>query len=86
MRCTSCDGLGQVMGGGMIYKSCDTCNGKKTIETFEESLQYSQAVDNLVDKLKISKDEAIKLLAKTDQKEHKKDFVKNVKRKIANTS
>lgn len=40
MRCASCYGSGKIMGGGMIMKSCDQCNGHGKIEVADDDIDY----------------------------------------------
>lgn len=73
-RCDICIGSGKVMGGGMIYKSCEKCLGagklslKKDCEHFDiEMVKGNVIYNNALDKIKaldasMSDEQAEKLL------------------------
>jgi DnaJ-class molecular chaperone len=54
-RCKVCTGSGRVMGGGMIMKDCDHCNGYGTvneqsqpvIKIDKESKGYKEAINSI---------------------------------------
>jgi len=52
-RCSSCNGSGKVMGGGMMYTECDECEGRGKIYVEKEpvidkeSQEYKAAITNI---------------------------------------
>lgn len=71
IRCSTCAGSGQVMGGGMMMWDCDHCDGKGKITKIEptkfklkkESPRYKKAVKE-IQKLdpNLSEEEAQKVM------------------------
>lgn len=56
IRCKSCVGSGKVMGGGMIIKDCDQCDGtgkiyvkekKEQFEIEKNNKHYKKAIKNI---------------------------------------
>jgi RecJ-like exonuclease len=65
--CIPCAGSGRVMGGGMMMKDCDQCDGRGKIQYVDDeidylakkqSLNYKDAKQRLVDKANISGEQA----------------------------
>jgi RecJ-like exonuclease len=67
-NCEDCTGYGKIMGIGMIYHPCDTCNGIGKIEEFEDSQKYKDAVLELQNKLSVSKEDAEKIFKEESDK------------------
>lgn len=73
-RCSTCNGSGQIMGGGMMYHDCDECNGRGKIKKPIDEISYlqvkeSEAYQNAIDEIKsidksLTHEEADKLLQK----------------------
>lgn len=84
MRCRTCQGSGQVMGGGMIYHDCLDCDGEGKIEKPEDEISYleikqSEKYQDAIDEIKsidskITTSQADKMLKK--QFEKRRDRVK----------
>jgi len=79
--CIPCAGSGRVMGGGMLIKDCDECDGRGKISYVDDeidyiaqkqSLNYAEAKQRLADKANISEDEAGKYLDAEIGKKKKK--------------
>jgi hypothetical protein len=78
-RCTPCGGSGRVMGGGMIIKDCEECDGRGKIKkiddeidylTMKQTKSYKSAKTRLQKKHpNLSEDEAEKMLDKAFEKE-----------------
>ena len=64
-RCKYCSGSGRMMGGGMLMKDCDQCNGKGKIEKVEIDLPQAKKTDGYKNAKKRLK-ESNKSLSDTD--------------------
>lgn len=57
IRCLPCYGSGQVLGGGMIQKDCEECDGRGKIEETIDDMEYlkvrsTESYDNAINKIK----------------------------------
>ena len=69
--CIPCAGSGKVMGGGMMIKDCDQCDGRGKVTYVDDeidflaqkqSLNYEDAKQRLADKANITEEQAAEYL------------------------
>ena len=84
--CIPCSGSGRVMGGGMLMKDCDECDGRGKIQYVDDeidylsqkqSLNFTEAKKRLAEKANISEDQAEKYLDDAHKKQKKKNKCKS---------
>lgn len=80
IRCKTCGGSGKVMGGGMMFHDCITCDGegklnhKDYLEDVKKSKKYVEAINEIKSlSPQITDDEANEMMEKQINKRRKKD-------------
>jgi len=83
VRCISCNGSGQIMGGGMIFHDCEKCEGVgKVYRIDKESKEYKDTIKDIKNINKeMSDEEAEKLFENgiSNIKEKENDKIKTRK-------
>jgi Ribonuclease G/E len=88
-RCPSCHGSKKMMGGGMLIKDCDVCNGSGNISTeLNASIDAIRAIDPQISEEKakeILKQEMDDLDKKLKDEYHENTHSKRIKRSYKKT-
>ena len=65
MRCSKCQGSGQIMGNGMIFLDCDCDDGQGCEPTVtpinRRSKAYKEAIENIMKSGDCSREDAVKV-------------------------
>lgn len=65
MRCSKCQGSGQIMGNGMMFHDCDCDDGQehapKVVTINRRSKEYRDAIDKIMKSGDCSREDAVKV-------------------------
>ena len=65
MRCNKCQGSGQIMGNGMIFRDCDCDEGEihapKPVQIDKRSASYREAIKKIMQSGDCTREEAVKV-------------------------
>lgn len=63
MRCSKCQGSGEIMGNGMMFKQCDCDDGRvrevQPIQIDKRSKAYREAITRLMETSDCTREEAV---------------------------